>query len=104
MELPWGREAGRGLHRNRFLYTKLYNSNNKGSIETEHSKKRVSEILLFRFQDIYYQLKLKQIRDAPIDRPVIGIGRSVSRLADSEPILLLPAAQAETPQPRAHSQ
>ncbi len=31
-------------------------------------------------------------------------GRSVSRLADSEPILLLPAAQAETSQPRAHSQ
>ncbi len=33
------------------------------------------------------------IRDAPI----------VS-LTDSEPILLLPAAQAETSQPRAHSQ
>ncbi len=35
----------------------------------------------------------KIIRDAPI----------VS-LTDSEPILLLPAAQAETSQPRAHSQ
>lgn len=61
MELPWGCEAGRGLHRNRFLYTELYNSNNKGSIETEHSKTRVSQILLFRFQDVCYQLKLKLI-------------------------------------------
>ncbi len=38
------------------------------------------------------------------DRPGPVTGRSVSRLADSEPMLLLPAAQAETSQPRAHSQ
>ncbi len=45
------------------------------------------------------------------DWPVIGIGRfrSVSRPADAEAILLLPVAQAETTQadtsqPRAHSQ
>ncbi len=43
------------------------------------------------------------------DRPGSVTGRSVSRLADSEPIVLLPAAQAETvqaetSQPRAHSQ
>ncbi len=37
-------------------------------------------------------------------RPRSVTGRSVSRVADSEPILLLPVAQAETPQPRAHSQ
>ncbi len=37
------------------------------------------------------------------DRPGSVTDQSVSRLADSEPILLLPAAQAETSQPRAHS-
>ncbi len=53
------------------------------------------------FLEIYIYI---YIRYAPIDRPVIGFGRSVSRLADTEPILLLPAAQAETSQPRTHSQ
>ncbi len=38
------------------------------------------------------------------DRHGLVTGRSVSRLADSEPILLLPTVQAETSQPRAHSQ
>ncbi len=38
------------------------------------------------------------------DRPGSVTGWSVSRLADSKPILLLPAAQAETSQPHAHSQ
>ncbi len=37
------------------------------------------------------------------DRPGSVTGRSVSRLGDFEPILLLPAAQAETSQPRTHS-
>ncbi len=38
------------------------------------------------------------------DQPGSVTGRSVSRLADSEPIFLLPAAQAEMSKPRAHSQ
>ncbi len=54
--------------------------------------------------------------DTPIDRPVIGIGRFLAwpaRISDRpvsltscrfDPILLLPAAQAETSQPRVHSQ
>ncbi len=37
------------------------------------------------------------------NRPGSVTGRSVSCLADSEPILLLPAGQAEVSQPHAHS-
>ncbi len=58
-----------------------------------------------------YQLEMHRLTgqwsesaDFSYDRPGSVTGRSVSSLADSEPILLLPAAQAGTSQPRAHSQ
>ncbi len=73
-------------------------------------------MLILKKKYIYYVICIIY-RDVPIDQPVIGIGRFLAWpgpdrwpagqshvFADTEPILLLPVAQAETSQPRAHSQ